>query len=383
MKVNILVGTRFQAAQLAKILLDYKYNINIYSSSPASKWQLSREERYRIHFIPLFANIFTAITKIPLPNCIREFSVTVFDFLSSIFMVRSDILHVWSSFGLYSIKKAKKHGSIIFVEKSCPHPNFQNKLLDEEAIFLNIERKTYSDSFTQRAIEEFKLADKIVVCSTYTLNSFLENGIKREQLYNVALDANFTTKRIHDKNYDKNQLIVGMVGGSIIRKGFIYLLQAWKELNISNAKLLLKTSESALMKVPKIWDMIKGDNTIEVLGYFDDMEDFYEQCDLFVLPSIDEGFGMVVFEALSCSLPVIITKNVGAGDFITDTQEGFIIDIRNAQQIKEKIEYLNNNRDVMKTMSLNAKKLFDAYQERDDNYKNRVKQLYSDVENIK
>ena len=380
MKVNILVGTRFQAAQLAKILLKYKYNLRIYSSSPVSKWKLDSKYGKIIYFIPLFANIFTAITKISLPSFAMEFSVKIFDFFSSLYMRKSDILHVWSSFGLYSIKKAKKNGTIIFVEKSCPHPNFQNKLLDEEARFLEIERRVYSDSFTQRVIEEFELADKIVVCSTYTLNSFLDNGIKKEKLYNVALDANFTPKRSYDRNYNKDELIIGLVGGNILRKGFIYILQAWKELKIPNAKLLLKTSKNDLMQIPKIWDLVEGDDSIEIIGYLNDMEDFYERCDIFVLPSIDEGFGMVVFEALGCSLPVIITKNVGAGDFITDGKEGYIIDIRSPEQIKEKIEFLHNNRDIAKKMSINAKKLFDNYKIRDDNYENRVLKLYKEYE---
>jgi glycosyltransferase involved in cell wall biosynthesis len=376
MKVNILVGTRFQAAQLAKLLLKYKYKLSIYSSSPKSKWGLEKQDQHIIHFIPLFANIFTAITKIALPSFLREQSVKVFDYLSSRFMREADILHVWSSFGLYSIKKAKKKGSIVFVEKSCPHPHTQSKLLDKEAEYLGVNRKTYSDSFTRRVIQEFDLADKVIVCSNYTLNSFLENGVNKDKLYNIALDASFVPKKEHYTNYYSYTLTVGMVGGSVLRKGFIYLLQAWKELQITGKKLLLKASKTELMGVPKIWKLIEGDNTIEIIGYLENMEDFYEQCNLFVFPSIDDGFGMVVFEALACSLPVVITKNVGAGDFITDAKEGYIIDIRNSQQIKEKIEYLNDHRDVMQKMSKEAKKTFNAYQLRPDNYQNRVKQLY-------
>ena len=92
---------------------------------------------------------------------------------------------------------------------------------------------------------------------------------------------------------------------------------------------------------------------------------------------------MVVFEALACSLPVIITKNVGDGDFIKNGEEGFIVDIRNTQQIKDKIEYLNQNRQVLKTMSAKAKKTFDAYQKRNDNYARRVINSIVNVKNIK
>jgi len=376
MKINILVGARFQAAQLAKILLKSECDVRVYSSSPVSKWKLDKKYGKVVYFVPLFANIFTTVSKIPLPNFIKELSVSVFDFLTAILMRKSDVLHAWSSFGLISIKKAKKNGTIIFVEKSCPHPYFQYKLLNEEARYLGAPPIKHSNRFINRILEEFELADKIVVCSTYTLNSFLDNGISKDKLYNIALDSNFYPVRAYNKNYQKDGIVVGSVGGNVIRKGFIYLLQAWKELNIPNSKLLLKTSKQELMKIPKIWNLIKGDESIEIVGYVNDMEDFYGRLDLFVLPSIDEGFGMVVFEALACSLPIIITKNVGAGDFVTNGKEGYIIDIRSSQQIKEKIFNLNHDRSLIKTMSINAKITFDNYQTNDENYQNRVKRLY-------
>ena len=380
MKVNISVGTRFHSGLVVNILSKLKYDVAIYSSSPKSKWNFLYPNQVRLYFVPLISAIYGHLAKSNPNIWFKEISTVAFDIMVSLFMRKATILHVWSSFGLYSIKKSKKRGSIVFVEKSCPHPYYQDKLLKEEAEVLGINFEVHSSWFLERTIKEFELADKIVVCSNYTLNSFLEQGYTRDKLYNVALEANFTPKRTYDRDYDKGELIVGMVGGSIIRKGFIYLLQAWKELNIPNKKLLLKTSKAELMKVSKVWELIEGDDTIEILGYIKDMEDFYERCDLFVLPSIDEGFGMVVFEALACALPVIITKNVGAGDFITDEEEGYIVDIRSPEQIKEKIEFLHNNRDVAKKMSINAKKLFYNYKIRDDNYKNRVLKLYKQYE---
>lgn len=380
MKINILAGTRFQSGLVVNILSGIKHEVNIYSSSPKSKWNFIYKDYVTLHFIPFISAIFSHVTKITSSNFNKEISTVLFDLLSSIVMKKCNILHVWSSFGLYSIKRAKKNGSIIFVEKSCPHPYYQDTLLKEESKFLGIKYQEHSQWFLNRTLEEFELADKVVVCSNYTLNSFLDNGFPKEKLYNVALDSNFTPKKVYNRDFIKEELIIGTVGGNLLRKGFIYLLEAWQKIDIPNKKLLLKTSKSELEKVPKIWNLIEGDDSIEIIGYLNDMEDFYERCDLFVLPSIDEGFGMVVFEALACSLPVIITKNVGAGDFITNGEEGYIVDIRDSRQIKDKIEYLNKNREIMKTMSLNSKVTYDNYKTRDDNYQNRVKILYKQYE---
>lgn len=376
MKVNILTGTRFHSGLVVNVLSDNKTFVNLYSSSPASRWTFANPNYVSLHFVPLFSAIFSHLTKVNTPMWFTEISSVLFDYLASFFMKNCDVLHVWSSFGLRSIKKAKEQNAIVFVEKSCPHPYYQEALLKEEADKLGIKYRGHSNWFLDRTLKEFNIADKVVVCSLYTFNSFLENGFPKEKLCNVALDSNFTPTRNHRRNFQKEEFVVGIAGSSVIRKGFIYLLEAWKELDVTNATLLLRTSKSELKKVPKIWNLIDGDNNIKIVDHLNDMEDFYEKCDLFVLPSIDEGFGMVVFEALACSLPVIISKNVGAGDFITDGKEGFVVDIRNVQQIKEKIEHLHGDRQLLQTMSAQAKETYDDYRNRNNNYAHRVKNLY-------
>lgn len=380
MRVNILTGTRYHAGLVINILSDIKTSVNIYSSSPANKWNFANPKYVSLHFVPVFSAIFSHLTKINSPTWFKEISSVLFDFFASFMMRKCDVLHVWSSFGFYSIKKAKQQNTIVFVEKSCSHPHCQEAILKEEANKLGFKYRGHSKWFLDRTLKEFELADKVIVCSKYTLNSFIENGFPREKLYNVSLDSNFVPKRSYSRNFNKKEFVVGIAGGNVIRKGFIYLLEAWKELDIPNASLLLRTSKSELKKIPKIWNLIDGDNSIEIIGHLNDMEDFYEKCDLFVLPSIDEGFGMVVFEALACSLPVIVSTNVGAGDFIYNGKEGFVVDIRNAQQIKDKIEYLHSDRQLLQTMSAKAKDTYDNYQTRNDNYEKRVKKLYSQCE---
>lgn len=380
MRVNILTGTRFHAGLVASILSNIKTSVNIYSSSPANKWNFSDTKYVSLHFVPLFSAIFSFLTKINSPTWFKEISSVLFDFFAAFIMRKCDVLHVWSSFGFYSIKQAKKQGAIVFVEKSCAHPYHQESLLAEESKKLGIKYSGHSKWFLDRTLKEFELADKVVVCSSYTLNSFLENGFPREKLYNVALDSSFEPKKIYRRTFNKKEFVVGIAGSNTLRKGFIYLLEAWKELDIPDAKLLIRAPKQELKKISKIWDLIDGAASIEIIEYVDDMEEFYKECDLFVLPSIDEGFGMVVFEALACSLPVIISKNVGAGDFITNGKEGFIVEIRNVQQIKNKIEHLHSDRQLLQTMSSNAKKTYDNYQNRDDNYAKKVKKLYFQYE---
>jgi len=78
----------------------------------------------------------------------------------------------------------------------------------------------------------------------------------------------------------------------------------------------------------------------------------YQEADIFVLPSVDDGFGMVVAEAMAAGLPVIVTENVGPADHIEDGVEGFVGPIRNPQALAAKIKFFYDNPDEVKKMSL-------------------------------
>jgi glycosyltransferase involved in cell wall biosynthesis len=73
-----------------------------------------------------------------------------------------------------------------------------------------------------------------------------------------------------------------------------------------------------------------------------------------VLASVEEGLALVQAQAMACGLPVIATTNTGAEDLFTDGVEGFIIPIRSPEAIREKIEWMIDNRERRDKMSAAA-----------------------------
>jgi glycosyltransferase involved in cell wall biosynthesis len=65
--------------------------------------------------------------------------------------------------------------------------------------------------------------------------------------------------------------------------------------------------------------------------------------DILVLPSIVEGCALVQQEALSCGLPLLITRNTGGEELIDNQKTGFIVPIREPNMIAEKIEWFIDN----------------------------------------
>jgi glycosyltransferase involved in cell wall biosynthesis len=73
--------------------------------------------------------------------------------------------------------------------------------------------------------------------------------------------------------------------------------------------------------------------------------------DVMAFPSLFEGFGLVVLEAMACGVPVIATPNGAAPDIIHDGQDGFIVPIRDSHALAEKLELLSNDRALLAYMS--------------------------------
>ena len=105
---------------------------------------------------------------------------------------------------------------------------------------------------------------------------------------------------------------------------------------------------------------------------------FYSQGSVLVLPSIQEGLGLVQAQAMACGLPVIATTNTGAEDLFTDGVEGFIVPIRDPLAIREKIEWLLDHPERHRQMSEAAfarVQFFNGW----DTYGQRCLQMYQHV----
>jgi len=78
--------------------------------------------------------------------------------------------------------------------------------------------------------------------------------------------------------------------------------------------------------------------------------------DVLVLPSLFEGFVLVILEAMSQGLPVITTDNSGGSEVVNNGESGFIIPMCSVEPIVEKISLLSQNRDILIYMGMQAQK---------------------------
>jgi glycosyltransferase involved in cell wall biosynthesis len=97
---------------------------------------------------------------------------------------------------------------------------------------------------------------------------------------------------------------------------------------------------------------------------------------IFMFPSLYEGFGQVLLEAISCGLPVITTENTGGPDFIKNGHNGFITPIRDTQQTIEILQKLYHNEDFRISISENS--IITSKEFSWEKYNNQIKTLFNE-----
>lgn len=151
---------------------------------------------------------------------------------------------------------------------------------------------------------------------------------------------------VADKPSDFSVLHISSFGPD---KGQIYLFKAWK---------LMQTSGNLIMVCNNIVDTaLQNIQNINVTHQVSEQEKIklYQTASVYVQPSVTEGWGLTVGEAMANGTPVIVTEGVGAKDMVTDGKDGFIVPIRNPDRIAELIKYFHDNPSEIKRMGRNAR----------------------------
>ncbi len=357
MKVTISVKGRFHAFYLAKELQRHDYLSRLITTYP--KFETVKYGVQKKYIQSLFIHEIVVRVWRKLPQYIR--GIYDQDYLFKEVFDRhvahgltgdSDLFVGWSSNSLHSIRRAKALGMKTMVERGSSHMLTQLQLLRDE---YELHGRTFHPNIsnTEKELQEYEEADYVCIPSLFVKRTFLEQGFPEDKLihnpYGVDLDH---FRPIPKKD---NTFRVIYCGSQSIRKGIGYLLQAFYELKLPHAELWLIGSPQHETRT--VLQKYESPNILQK-GTFPEFElhKLYSQGSVFCFPSIEDGFGMVLCQAMSCGLPVICTTNTGGEDLIEDEKEGFIIPIRDVNALKEKILYLYENPELCREMGHTARK---------------------------
>jgi alpha-maltose-1-phosphate synthase len=267
-----------------------------------------------------------------------------------------DAVYAYEGGALKTFREAKRLGIAAVYELPSGYWYWERDLLSAEAErnpqFAGLHPKlTDSPAHMQWKDEELRLADTIFVASRH-VHRTLAGVVADEKIRVVNYGAPPVQPAKEVPRETNAPLKVLFVGALIQRKGIGYLLDAIEKLGGQVELTLIGTRFAPNARVDAACQRWRWFETIP----YERVLHVMMQSDVLVLPSLSEAFGLVVTEALSCGLPVIITPNVGAGDLIADGREGFIVPICSSDAIAERLSQMQGDRELLMAMSQSARK---------------------------
>jgi glycosyltransferase involved in cell wall biosynthesis len=278
----------------------------------------------------------------------REFSKAVLNNLN----MDTEVIIGMSSFNFEVIKHLQDSNIIKVTDHASVHLKEMKRTIDDEITEFGLDG--YSQ-IPQWSIDiedyEFTHSDYIFVCSSYVKETFLHQGYESSKLIVNNFGVDLSDFRKVKKEDDKFRIIY--CGGIKVSKGIHYLLKAFNELNLENSELWLIGAGYPNKDLDKVIESMGINfNNVHFKGAYpqNQLYKLFSQGSIFCFPSLSDGFGLVVPQAMACGLPVIVTENTGAKDIVNDNT-GFIVPIKNIKALKEKIFNLYSDKDLLIKMS--------------------------------
>ena len=396
MKVQILTIGKFHFFHLARQLDKFKKLERIYSGYPnkfiknekniSKKTSLFNFSFYSIIFIFLYTLKKIDITG--LKKIENYLSILIYKPIFNNFkkyIKSKSILITNSGFGLESAIEIKKTKGLFICDRGAAHIKYQDKILRKEHSKHKVLYNKITSNIIKREIEEYNLADLISVPSTFVKRTFIQYGIDKKKLFLNPYGVEKKTFYFKEKKINKNkEFNILFVGNVTLQKGIFYLLDAFTNINFVNKKLTIIGPIDTLLK-KKILKYKSSKITFIKKVEHQKLIDFYSNSDVFVLPSIQDGFGMVITEALACGCPVIATENTGARDIFQNNKAGFIIKPMSSKLISNKINLLIKNPILRKKMSneaINTIKNINGWNKYGERWNDKIDSIITDYKKI-
>jgi glycosyltransferase involved in cell wall biosynthesis len=262
----------------------------------------------------------------------------VLDYETSRHLDGCDAAIFYSGAGLETIRCCRLRGILSVCQVHHTHVLEQGSLLQKEAAICGLRyTPIYSPAQVKLQLREFEGADVILCPSGAVRDSFERAGLPEEKLVVVQHGVDLTAESVKPIAATRAEwpLRVLYVGQLHYRKGLRYLGEAMQEFAADQVECRVVGPDFGLSGLAFAERLVKSGPK---KGY--DLLAEYAEADVFVLPSLEEGFGLVVLEAMRAGLPVIITSAVGAKDFVTDGVEGWIVPPADSNALRDKIDWM-------------------------------------------
>lgn len=358
MKISIAAHGRFHAVDLAAALLRNGQDVQLLASARPSavarQFPLARTQLLRKHFV--LAHTARVAAGGEPPAFVEARLKRMFGGWAARkhIVQHPDVIYCLSGVAEESLQACRGQ-SLGIVARLSAHIRTQRRLLQEEERRVGQPLEKPSDWIVAREEREYQQADLVMVPSSFARETFSERDMPPERMAVVPLTTRATGFAAPETAIAaRRQRLLGgeplrvlYVGMLSYRKGMFDMLQVLRALS---GRMEFRLVGPLLRECKGFAQQAATLARVESAVGETELPSIYAWGDVFLLPTIEDGFGVVLAQAQAAGLPIITTTNSGGPDIMAAGGQGFIVPIRSSEAIIERLRWCDDNRTMIAHM---------------------------------
>ncbi|HTA42761.1 MAG TPA: glycosyltransferase family 4 protein [Bryobacteraceae bacterium] len=358
MKIAVVVHGRFHAFDLARALLGRGNDVQVFTNYPvwaARKFGLPDAVVHSCwpHGVAtrFVEKLGRRATEIAVPAVHTTFSKWAADRLKN---EQWDVVHTFSGVGedIFRSVRCNRH----FLVRGSAHIRTQRQILDDESTRSGVELERPGEWIIEREEREYQMCDRLLVLSTFAMKSFLERGVPTSKLALLPLGVDLRAFRPPEEVLERRRrrilegepLTVLFTGTLNFRKGLYDIDRIIRSVDCKRFRFRVIGSippeaKELVAKFPESVEFVPRQPQAR-------LPEWYAGGDLFLFPTLEDGFAVVLTQAYAGALPILTTANCAGPDIVRHGETGWILPIRNADAFIEQLRWCDENREMVAGM---------------------------------
>ena len=263
-----------------------------------------------------------------------------------------DVLHAWPVGALATLEVARELGIPSVLERPNAHTRFAYDVVRAECERLGVElpddhEHAYNAEVLEREEAEYELADRLLCPSEFVVRTFLDRGFSSAKLVRHIYGYDEATYYPDGTEDPGSGLTMLFVGVAAVRKGLHFALKAWLRSPASRRGRFLIAGEVLPAYGRRLADDL-AHPSVHVLGHRTDVPELMRRSHILVLPSIEEGFGLVCAEAIGSGCVPLVSD--ACTEICRHGENALVHSVGDVGALEEHITLLDRDRDVLRTL---------------------------------
>lgn len=361
MKIAIIVHGRFHVFDLARALLERGHQVTLLTNYP--KWAVQQFgiPKATVRSFWLHGIGSRGLSFLPIKKCVPFFEAWFHQAFGSwaanlVKKEKWDVVLCLSGVGEETFKALAPASALRICHRGASPIRIQARFLREEEKRVGFKIDQPSPWIINREEREYRLADVIYVPSSFARDRFIEEGFPFERLMTIPLGVDVKTFRPESKIIEARcrRILSGAplrilnVGTFSFRKGVQDFAEIIRNLRKDNCcfRFVGPIAPEAQSLVSEIRRFV----TFVPKQPQNRLTDYYSWGDLFLFPTIEDGYAVVLAQASAAGLPILTTPNGAGRDLIRDGETGWILPIRAPETFVERLRWCNTHRGELAEM---------------------------------